>query len=213
MVEKQYHIHSLPNESSNSKSFISRRNLFVAATFTLVFLGGLFYYHPEASVQPVELVADPAELFTDNSLGNWSDETEEKVDKVIDQIEQQGSSGVDQSLNDRSKALDEDRTAKSAGRWQDGSEKTKTKPVKTQGFSGNKGAWSWQLIAFNSLEKAQQYQTKHCKDSCIIAKNKGYYVVLLGQYASYKEGIADKELAYRIIDNPWLRNTADLVKN
>lgn len=84
----EYHEHLIPALEKEKKQGFSLKALAVCTLLSLIILTPLYFYYPSAQVIAPVMRQDPAELFTDNSLGNWSEESEEKLEKLQETIEQ-----------------------------------------------------------------------------------------------------------------------------
>ena len=218
VTEQNYHIHSLPSSLTHESRAISHKKIAAAGLLFVVSVAALFLYHPYISVKKPTFDPSPAELFTDNSLGTWSDETEEKIDQLRDEIDKTDNEKTQSQENTVLPVEEQNKKPLQSQSSKSTSTKTLEKPDEigaqleqlTAQETVRHKDWSWQLIAFNAMDKAQKFKEKNCQSLCSIAQNQEYYVVLMGEYFSYQEGLVEKAKAQKIISNPWLRNTSEL---
>ena len=270
IVQKHYHLHDLPDRKTESGLGLESSNIKIFSALALLVASGFFVLGPKVAVntQKVNAHLNPVEQFTDNSLDNWSEQTQKELEKLSDQVveltehldqnpeqlneEQEAESretitDQDENLNQETKVnlesnenldthiennnqseqqaqveielsddLSDDQSNESVDlKTQDISsvqisEKLAGSQNASTLLSSQEKRWAWQLVAFNSLEKAKQFKQEHCDPSCHLAQNQEFYVVLWNEYTNYTHGQNDKIEAQRFTQNPWLRDISSL---
>lgn len=206
--DQLYHIHSLPKTSKMSWNLNFLKNLMIFCLVICTFLAGLYWIRPSSIYSLTQ--GQPhtgVELFTDNSLNTWSQKSQERLDELGDEIKQLGEHQSEKTKQSYTKQSQESAKNTTVQKSRQQPQVAKRVPQET---TSAKRLYSWQLIAFNNLKQASHYQQKNCSDTCYIAKNKDYYVVLFGQYSSHSQGMNQQAQAQQIMNNAWLRESSNL---